>query len=311
MTQNTLNIFMLSPRGFCAGVERAVHVVENALTNFKSPIYVKHQIVHNRNIIEDFESRGVVFINDLSDVPDNSVLIFNAHGVTKEFEEAVKSRNITYVDATCPLVKKVHKEAIKYENDRKQILIIGHKEHPEVIATKSRITRKSTVIEDTKDAIAFTPDPKEDYAFVTQTTLSVDYIAEIVDILVKKIPSLIYSTNICYATQNRQTAIKEVIQKIDGLIIVGSESSSNSNRLKEIGDANNVKSYLIDNPRNIPFNDLESMKSIAISAGASSPDYIIKDVLETITNKFNTKIIPLEVLKENVKFLLPKVSNSK
>lgn len=307
MTQNTLNIFMLAPRGFCAGVERAVNVVENALKTFKSPIYVKHQIVHNRNIIEDFQSRGVIFINNLSEVPDNSVLIFNAHGVTKEFEEASKNRNITYIDATCPLVKKVHKEAIKYENDNKQILIIGHKDHPEVIATKSRVQRPSIVIEDTNNAINFIPEPNTEYAFVTQTTLSVDYITEIVDILVQKIPNLVYSKNICYATQNRQTAIKEVIHKIDGLIIVGSKASSNSNRLKEIGDSHNIKSYLIDNIINIPFEDLSSMKNIAISAGASSPDYIIKEVLEAITSKFNSKIIPLEVLKENVKFLLPKV----
>ncbi|MGV3278451.1 4-hydroxy-3-methylbut-2-enyl diphosphate reductase [Rickettsiales bacterium LUAb2] len=310
MNQKSLDIFLLAPRGFCAGVERAVNTVEEAIKNFGVPVYVKHQIVHNKRIIDDFIQRGVVFINDLSEVPDNSVLIFNAHGVTKEFETSARARNIQCIDATCPLVKKVHREAAVHLNNNNKILIIGHKDHPEVIATKSRVGNDAIVIDDTNEANNFIALPNVQYAFVTQTTLSVDYINEITDILKQKIPTLISSKNICYATQNRQDAIKHVIDKIDGLIVVGSQNSSNSNRLKEIGDLNHIKSYLIDDIKDIPYQDLSTMQAIAVSAGASSPSNLISEIVAKIQQKINCNIIPLEVLTENVKFVLPKIKSN-
>lgn len=311
MTQKSLDIILLQPSGFCAGVERAVTTVEQAIKRYGTPIYVKHQIVHNKRIISDLESRGVVFINNLNDAPDDSVLIFNAHGVTKEFEEATKERNIYCIDATCPLVKKVHREAKNYINKNKKIIIIGHKNHPEVIATKSRVSSDVLIIENVEDANLFNPEDNTEYAFVTQTTLSVDYINEISKVLQEKIPDLIYSKNICYATQNRQDAIKKVIDDIDGLLIVGSSNSSNSKRLQEIGINKKIPSFLIDDVKNIPYKDLLSMNKIAISAGASSPDYLIKEIVENITEFLKdknilTNSIPLSVLEENVKFILPK-----
>lgn len=307
MEQNILNIIMLSPRGFCAGVERAVLTVEAALEKFGAPIYVKHQIVHNRNIVENFKKRGVIFVNNLSDVPKDKILIFNAHGVTKEFEEEVIANNITYIDATCPLVKKVHNEGISHQNQGYNIIIIGHKNHPEVIATTSRITQPAIIIETIQDVEQFNPIPAANYAYITQTTLSVDIINQIVDSLQNKIPNLKHSKSICYATQNRQNAIKEVIHTVDGLIIAGSVNSSNSNRLKEIGSNYGVKSYLIDNADDLPLDEIAKMKTIAISAGASSPEYVIENIISAICNKVVSKITPMVTLTENIKFLLPKL----
>lgn len=301
----TLKIYLLAPRGFCAGVERAVSTVEAALSKFGAPIYVKHQIVHNKNVIETLKNKGVVFTNDLSEVPEGGILIFNAHGVTQEFEEEVIRRNITFIDATCPLVKKVHREANKLINSNYELLIIGHADHPEVIATKSRSGANATVISNLKEAEAFEPRPDTEYAFVTQTTLSVDYIKEVTEGLQKKIPNLIVSKNICYATQNRQTAIKEVVKHIDALIIVGSKNSSNSNRLREIGDHHNICSYLIDSPKELPIEELRQFGSIAISAGASSPDYAISNILEAIKTNIESEVIPYEALEETVSFTLP------
>lgn len=301
-----LKIFMLSPSGFCAGVQRAINTVEQALDHFGAPIYVKHQIVHNRCVVEDLTTRGVVFTNDLSQVPEGGVLIFNAHGVTQEFEEEVKTRNLTYIDATCPLVKKVHREATKLQEDNHVLIIIGHADHPEVIATKSRISGPTLVIHDLKEAEAFNPDPHTSYAFVTQTTLSVDYINYVTAVLKKKVPNLVASKNICYATQNRQSAIKEVLPHIDGLIVVGSQNSSNSNRLQEIGTKARIKSFLVDKAQNLPLEDLRQLKAIAISAGASSPASSIADILQHIQTHIPTEVITYEALQEDVEFVLPR-----
>ena len=303
---NMINVYMLTPSGFCAGVDRAITVVEKALQLYGAPIFVKHQIVHNKNVINDLKNKGVIFINDLEELPEGAVLIFNAHGVTKNFEEMVISKNITYIDATCPLVKKVHREAEVLESKNFTILVIGHKDHPEVIATTSRIKQNAIIIDSLEAAHNFIPNPEQAYSFVTQTTLSVDFINEITQILQQKIPNLTPSKNICYATQNRQGAIKSVLNHIDCLIVVGSKNSSNSNRLMELGSKQGILSYLVDHPEELPLNEIKNCRNIALSAGASSPPASINKVLHFLQNNLPCNVINHQVQAEDVKFVLPK-----
>jgi 4-hydroxy-3-methylbut-2-enyl diphosphate reductase len=307
-----MKIILAEPRGFCAGVKRAILIVEMALAKFGSPIYVKHEIVHNKIVIEDLKSKGVIFTDDLSIIPEHSTLIYSAHGVSDEVEASAKKLNLISIDATCPLVKKVHKEVIEYDEEGFQILLIGHKNHPEMEGTAGKLKKgKAIVVETEEDAMSLSFPSGTKLALATQTTLSMNDTKKITAILLERFPQLKdnIKNDICYATQNRQTAVNELIQKhkIDGLIVVGSQNSSNSNRLRDIGLTNNIPSFLINEPSELNINDFKSLKKIGITAGASAPEHLIQNLIDFLKLNLNKVSVSLmDGVKEDVIFHLPK-----
>jgi 4-hydroxy-3-methylbut-2-enyl diphosphate reductase len=307
-----MEIILAEPRGFCAGVRRAILIVEKAIEKFGIPIYVKHEIVHNKIVIESLKSKGVIFTDDLSIVPKGGVIIYSAHGVSDFIENKAEEFNLISIDATCPLVKKVHKEVINYDENGFQIILIGHKNHPEMEGTAGKLKYgKAVIIENTEDArkIEFPLNTK--LAIATQTTLSLDDTKEIIEILTQKFPSLKENikNDICYATQNRQNAVQSLIKEygIEGLIVIGSQNSSNSNRLRDIGSAYKIPSFLINDFTELPFNDLKNINKIGITAGASAPEHLIENLLEFLKSKVhNLKITLMNGIKEDTIFHLPK-----
>jgi len=246
----SVNIFLANPRGFCAGVTRAITTVENALKKFGSPIYVKHEIVHNKFVVNDLKNKGAIFIDNISDIPKNANVIFSAHGVSKKVENEANDSNLKIIDATCPLVSKVHKAAQKYEEQDYEIILIGHKNHPEVEGTKGRVNQEVILVSDQEDAKKVQVKNPDKIAFVTQTTLSLDDTKEIIKILSQRFPKIeqrLYKKDICYATQNRQNAVRDLAKKSQLILVIGSKNSSNSNRLKDLAIESGAISYLIDN----------------------------------------------------------------
>jgi 4-hydroxy-3-methylbut-2-enyl diphosphate reductase len=303
-----LKIVLINPRGFCAGVTRAVEIVERALQIYGSPIYVRHEIVHNKVVVNYFKDKGVVFVKELQEVPENANVIFSAHGVASSVEEEAVKRNLNHIDATCPLVKNVHKMGIDYHNKGYQIVLIGHKNHPETIGTSGRIPNVSAIIETVEDVNNLSLDTSKPISYITQTTLSLFDTNDIVLALKNKFPNIEgpEDKNICYATQNRQSAILEIINKVDGLLIVGSSNSSNSNRLKEIGDRHNKPSFLIDNKDDLPINEINKINVLAISAGASAPEKSVQEIIEELTKYRKISLDNFDYKKEDVIFHLPK-----
>ncbi len=304
-----MQIILAEPRGFCAGVTRAIEIVEKALVKFGSPIYVRHEIVHNKFVVEDLKNKGAVFVEKISDIPHGSLVIFSAHGVSTQVENEAKQKGLKIIDATCPLVSKVHKEAKKYETEDYEIILIGHKGHPEVEGTSGRIRKPVILISDENEAknIKINPDK---IAYVTQTTLSVDDTKKIVDILEQKFPKMkrgLATKDICYATQNRQDAVKELAQQVDLLLVLGSQNSSNSNRLRDLG-FEYIPSYLINDASEIDPKWLKNVKSIGITAGASAPEVLVKEVITTIKEltKLEIEVKGMNGKKENIQFALPK-----
>ncbi|MCL2567348.1 MAG: 4-hydroxy-3-methylbut-2-enyl diphosphate reductase [Alphaproteobacteria bacterium] len=308
MQNNSLKIILISPRGFCAGVHRAVSIVNRALEIYGNPIYVRHEIVHNKTVVEEFKNKGIIFVKDVAEIPTASTAIFSAHGVSSFVENEAKEKNLNYIDATCPLVKKVHQIGLDYYKDGYQIILIGHKGHPEVEGTFGRIPSNIYLVSSIDDAKNIIINADKPLAYITQTTLSLDDTKEIVDILQKRFPSIHGAgKNICYATQNRQNAIKSIINDLDALIVIGSKNSSNSNRLKEIGDNHSKPSFLIDNKEEIPFDALAEIKTLGISAGASAPDNAIEEIIAEIKNHRKVSVLEdYEYIKEDVAFHLPK-----
>jgi len=306
-----LKIVLATPRGFCAGVERAVGTLQKAIDSFDSPVYVKHEVVHNKFIIEDFKKKGVKFIEDINLVPDNSVLIYSAHGVSKNVKEAAKQKNLKIFDATCPLVTKVHIEVHKYAKNGTDVILIGHNGHPEIEGTMGQNdseTGNIHLIESEEDVHSLEIE-NQDLAYVTQTTLSMDDTSKIIDCLKEKFPNIKSPAkeDICYATQNRQDAVNSIIEYCDFLIVIGSKNSSNSKRLAELAVKNSVPAVLIDHKDDLDIELLSDKKIIGITAGASAPEILFNDVLDhLISHGAEIKDFGQENKTENITFGLPK-----
>tara|TARA_B100000073_G_scaffold124371_1_gene101602 strand:- start:157 stop:1095 length:939 start_codon:yes stop_codon:yes gene_type:complete len=304
-------IKLANPRGFCAGVDRAIDIVNKALDIYGAPVYVKHEVVHNKVVVNDLKKKGAIFVENIDEIPDNSLVIFSAHGVSSEVEETTKSRNLNYFDATCPLVTKVHMEVIKHAKANRDIILIGHEGHPEVEGTMGRHvnSKNSTIylVQDEKDARNLQIENTREIALVTQTTLSVDETIAIIDILKSKFPNinLPKKDDICYATQNRQDAVKQLALESDYIIVVGSKNSSNSNRLKELAEKCGCKSALIDEFADLDLEELSSYSNISITAGASAPESRVVEIAKSLEAHIGAKIMEHGEDKENIYFKLP------
>jgi len=309
MDKKIISISLANPRGFCAGVDRAIEIVEQALAKHGSPIYVRNEVVHNKFVIEALKKKGAIFVNDLKSVPENSYLIYSAHGVSKKVKSDSDNLKLKSIDATCPLVTKVHKEVNHYLKNNYEIIMIGHKGHPEVEGTLGQdlTSKKMHLIENTSDIDLLKISDPNKVAYVTQTTLSLDETKDIIEKLKTKF-SMIEgpkADDICYATQNRQDAIKQILPSADILFVVGSKNSSNSNRLKELGEKKGIPSILIDNMSDFNPAWLDDKKNIAITAGASAPEVLIKQLTKLIQSHSNAIINEIDGPKENIVFKLP------
>ncbi len=302
-----IKILLASPRGFCAGVERAIEIVEKALDKYGPPVYVRHEIVHNKRVVESLRAKGAVFVQELDEIPENSITIFSAHGIAESVENEAKIRDLPVIDATCPLVSKVHKEGQVHASKNREVILIGHIGHPEVEGTMGRIPGKVHLVSNRDDVSALDIPNHIEVAYITQTTLSVDDTRDIIVALKDKFPSIIGPDvkDICYATQNRQQAIYQIIDKIDLLLVVGAQNSSNSNRLKEIGTDNNTTSYLIDDSKDLNPDWLRDISTIGVTAGASAPEELVEELLEKIKSFAEIDVEFITSSKENVKFKLP------
>ncbi len=302
-----MQVLLASPRAFCAGVDRAIEIVERALTLYGPPVYVLHEIVHNRAVLEDFRGRGVRFVESLEEIPPGSVTIFSAHGVAAEIESKGRARNLRVIDATCPLVTKVHLQAQRYERERREIVLVGHPGHPEVEGTRGRIDGKVHVLSTVEEVERLEVDDPEKLAYVTQTTLSVDDTRDVIAALVKRFPSIRgpQLADICYATQNRQNAVQALSDKIDLLLVVGSPNSSNSNRLRELGARRGVTSQLIDSEQDLDPDWFRPGLRIGLTAGASAPESLVQRVLERLRALGVEQVTQMEGERESVVFQLP------
>tara|TARA_B100000524_G_scaffold202723_1_gene105684 strand:+ start:169 stop:1107 length:939 start_codon:yes stop_codon:yes gene_type:complete len=307
----TKQIKLANPRGFCAGVDRAIDIVNKALEIYGAPVYVKHEVVHNKVVVEDLRARGAIFIEEIDEIPDDSLVIFSAHGVSSEVEESTKARNLNFFDATCPLVTKVHMEVKKHAKANKDIILIGHEGHPEVEGTMGRhINAENSsiyLVQDEVDATNIQVKNSKSLALVTQTTLSVDETMSIIEILKKRFPKIEIpkKDDICYATQNRQDAVKQLALESDYIIVVGSKNSSNSNRLKELAEKCGCKSILIDEFSDLDLEDLQKFKNIAITAGASAPESRVMEIAKSLENYFDARLTEDGEDTENVYFKMP------
>lgn len=304
-----MKIILAEPRGFCAGVERAISIVEKALSVYGAPIYVRHEIVHNRYVVESLRKKGAIFVNELDEIPDGAVTIFSAHGVAEKIENDALARNLNVIDAACPLVTKVHTEAHNLELMGYKIIMIGHKGHPEVIGTSGRVKQEVILVSSIDDVKNITINDEEKLAYITQTTLSVDETKEIITLLKKRFPTIKGPNlkDICYATQNRQNAVRELVNNIDLLLVIGSENSSNSNRLRDLGEWVGITSYLINDHSEIQEDWITSArKAIGITAGASAPEILVEQVIAKIKDIRDMPVETMVGVTENMKFKLPK-----
>ena len=301
-------IILAEPRGFCAGVDRAIDIVEHALSKFGAPIYVRHEIVHNTHVVDDLRSRGAIFIEDLNDVPPDSTLVFSAHGVPKEVEHEAARRGFRVFDATCPLVTKVHVEVAKLHKEGYEFIMIGHKGHPEVEGTMGQLPSGIHLVEDADDVVNVKPNQTDKLAVVTQTTLSVDDAAEIMAAVKRHFPMVREpkQQDICYATQNRQDAIKVLSPQVDIVIVVGSPSSSNSNRLRDVAANYGTTSYMVENADELQAEWFIGKNKIGLTAGASAPDILVQQVIARLRELGALSVRTLEGIQETVKFPLPK-----
>jgi 4-hydroxy-3-methylbut-2-enyl diphosphate reductase len=306
-----VNVFLASPRGFCAGVDRAVEIVKKTINKFGAPVYVRHEIVHNQFVVENLRSQGAIFVEELSEIKDKSrPVIFSAHGVSKEVINEAKLNNIIYIDATCPLVTKVHKEAEILARDEFNIIFIGHKNHPEVIGTMGQIDNSYiTLIENKDDVESYVPKIKNNkFAYITQTTLSVDDTLEIISLIKKKYPSIKepIKSDICYATTNRQEAVKQIAKRCDLFLVVGSKSSSNSQRLVEVAKRSGCKeSMLMHSEQELPVDKIKNCNNIGITSGASAPEILVENLIKEIKSITDIKLEEVVTSVEKVSFKLP------
>ena len=308
----SMQILLANPRGFCAGVDRAIDIVERAIELFGAPIYVRHEVVHNRHVVDRLRGLGARFVEELAEIPDGATVIFSAHGVSSAVESEAKRRGFQVFDATCPLVTKVHLEVARYARDARDVVLIGHAGHPEVEGTMGRFDGSFGgsihLIENVADAAALQVRRPETLAFVTQTTLSVDDTQAIVDALRKRFPQLQAPRveDICYATQNRQDAVKRLLERCDVLVVVGSTSSSNSNRLRELADRSGIPGYLVDGPENLQREWFEGRRAVGVTAGASAPELLVQQVVERLRSWGGGAPQAVVGREENVVFSLPR-----
>jgi len=314
MKNKELKILLSAPRGFCAGVERAIEIVEKSIQKYGSPVYVRHEIVHNKFVVDDLKNKGAIFVEELEEIEDKSrPVIFSAHGVPKKIPQDAKNYNMTYVDATCPLVSKVHREAENLHKAGYHLILIGHENHPEVIGTMGQLPKGSIdLIQNEDEARNYDIKNFEKIAYVTQTTLSVDDTKEIISILREKFSNIKEPAkeDICYATTNRQMAVKNIAKKCDIFFVIGSRNSSNSVRLVEVAKKSGCEnSVLIHSQSEIPFNLIENSNIIGVSSGASAPEILVENFIKELKNKFTVTIEEVEIIKENVVFRVPKKLN--
>ena len=305
-----LNILLCAPRGFCAGVDRAVDIVEKSLKKFGTPVYVRHEIVHNKHVVQSLEKKGVIFIDELDEIQDKTrPVIFSAHGVAKEVYQDADLKNLQFIDATCPLVSKVHREAEQLNKQGYQIILVGHKNHPEVIGTMGQLPVGEVTLIEKEEDINRIEISKDKIAYITQTTLSVDDTKEIIEALKIKFPKIKppIKSDICYATTNRQAAVKNIAAKCDVFFVIGSRQSSNSQRLVEVAKKNGSKqSFLVHQEFQLQKEIIQNAKCIGISSGASAPDVLVDRFIDQIKEIRNIKVQEVEIIKENVEFKLPK-----
>ena len=304
----TSEVLLAEPRGFCAGVDRAIDIVEHALTKFGRPIYVRHEIVHNTYVVDDLKKKGAIFIEELSDVPPGSTLIFSAHGVSRAIQDEAVERGFRIFDATCPLVSKVHVELAKLHKEGYEFIMIGHKGHPEVEGTMDQLDSGIHLVEDVEDVAMVEPSQTDLLAVVTQTTLSVDDAAEIVAAVRARFPQVREpkQQDICYATQNRQDAVKLMSPMVDVVIVVGSPTSSNSNRLRELADRLGTPAYMVDSAADLDPAWFEGTLKVGLTAGASAPDVLVQDVIQRLRAMGAVSVRTLDGIQETIKFPLPK-----
>ena len=304
-----LRVVLAGPRGFCAGVDRAIRVVEEALRRYGAPVYVRHEIVHNRTVVETLEAQGAIFVEELDEVPEGAHVVFSAHGVPKAVPEEAQRRNLAYLDATCPLVSKVHREAERHFAERRHILMIGHAGHPEVVGTMGQLPPGAVaLVQNAAEAETVAPADVSNLSFITQTTLSVDDTAEIVEILRRRFPAIEgpKREDICYATTNRQAAVKAIAQGCDLLIVIGSPNSSNSQRLREVAErAGAGRAILVPKVSDMDFSLMEGVGTVGITAGASAPESLVQEVLSELARRFSLQIEERQVTTEDVIFKLP------
>lgn len=303
-----MKIFLANPRGFCAGVDRAIEIVDLSLKTYGAPIYVRHEIVHSRHVVEALRGKGAIFVEELNAVPDGAIVIFSAHGVAKEVWEESKRRNLKVIDATCPLVIKVHNEVNRDYSNEYELILIGHAGHPEVVGTLGQVPDKFHLVSSVEDVVTLEVDNPLHLSYVTQTTLSVDECRDIVEALHRRFPGIKgpHQEDICYATQNRQNAVKELSRFVDVILVIGSPNSSNSNRLRELGERCGIPSYLIDSYQDIQTQWLDGVQAIGIAAGASAPEVLVTQVIKFLKEQGADTVEELTVVEENVEFLLPK-----
>jgi 4-hydroxy-3-methylbut-2-enyl diphosphate reductase len=304
-----MKIILAAPRGFCAGVNMAVQSLELALQHFGPPIYVYHEIVHNQHVVQTFEAKGAVFVNSLGEIPSDSTVLFSAHGVSPEIRRVAQDRRLNAIDATCPLVTKVHLEAIKFAKEHYTIVLIGHEGHDEVIGTMGEAPEAIVLVETVEDVDSLQFSVETKLAYLTQTTLSVDDAYRIIQRLRKRFPWIIgpQKEDICYATQNRQEAVRLLCQQADAVIVLGSQNSSNSQRLRELAEEFNRPAYLVDGPDDLKEADFQNCGTILITAGASAPELVVQNTLQWLKDRFNATVEEQEVRKEEVYFPLPRV----
>jgi 4-hydroxy-3-methylbut-2-enyl diphosphate reductase len=300
-------VVLAAPRGFCAGVVRAIEIVNTVLQLLPPPIYVRKEIVHNRFVVEHFKQRGVIFVNELDEVPDGATVIFSAHGVSPAVREMARKKNLRVIDATCPLVTKVHLEAIKFAQEGYSIILIGHEGHEEVEGTMGEAPHCTYLVQSVEDVERLQVPNPEKVAYLTQTTLSVDDTAEIVAALKRKFPKIVgpRTDDICYATQNRQNAVKALAKQVDVILVIGSQNSSNSQRLKEVAISNGCPAYLIDGAEHIQTEWLIDAESVGVTSGASAPEILVKQVIQRLQELGATEVVELRLTEERVQFAPP------
>jgi 4-hydroxy-3-methylbut-2-enyl diphosphate reductase len=297
-----MDVVLGSPRGFCAGVVRAIDIVERALQKFGSPIYVRHEIVHNPHVVDRLRGMGAIFVDELSQIPDNQRVIFSAHGVPPQIWSEARGRGLQIIDGTCPLVTKVHNEALKYSREGATVVLVGHRDHPEVIGTAGEVPGGAIIVETVEEAESIKISNAETVAALTQTTLSVEDTREILKVLEDRFPSLTIRNDICYATSNRQQATKALAQEVDLVLVIGARNSSNCNRLREVAENSGVPAYLVNTPQEIDTIPMNNVFKVGIISGASTPEDLVQAVVARLSPE---KVLEHQVVPEDVQFVLP------